>query len=169
MHSNSSDFNQILNIAPSRHMQNIQNVTKDTSTSQEHPQSSSTPAKTLETSSIFESVLDAFKLNRFQPNFKHGFLRAYADHPKHHKGNQPQSGTSTMLPKVGPPSWWSVQPPKFGRDQQRVCDPRRGKEGLSNDWSKVSEQSWLEPKLPSSKRDHYTPIIVACIPVKNIG
>ena len=36
MPSNSSDFNQILNIAPSRHMQTIHNVIKDTSPSQEH-------------------------------------------------------------------------------------------------------------------------------------
>ena len=34
--SNSSDFNQILNIAPSGHMQTIHNVIKDTSPSQEH-------------------------------------------------------------------------------------------------------------------------------------
>ena len=82
MPSNSTDFNQILNRASSEHMQTIQNVIKDTSPSQEHPQSSSTPAKTPEMSSIFDRVLDAFKLNRFQPNFKQGFLRAYADHPK---------------------------------------------------------------------------------------
>jgi hypothetical protein len=50
---------------------------KDISPSQEHPASSKPPAM----SSIFESVLDAFKLNRFQPNFKHNSLRAYADHP----------------------------------------------------------------------------------------
>merc|ERR1712033_160889 len=37
MPSNSSDFNEILNIAPSGHMQTIQNVIKDTSISQEHP------------------------------------------------------------------------------------------------------------------------------------
>ena len=46
--SNSTDFNQILNRASSEHMQTIQNVIKDTSPSQEHPQSSSTPAKTPE-------------------------------------------------------------------------------------------------------------------------
>ena len=97
MPSNSSDFNQILNIASSGHMQIIQNVIKDTSPSQEHPQSSSSPAKTPEMSSIFERVLDAFKLIRFQPNFKHSFFRAYADHPKHHQGHQPQSGTSTII------------------------------------------------------------------------
>ena len=78
-------------------MHTIQNIIKDTSPSQEHPQSSSTPKKTPEMSSIFERVLDAFNLNRFQPNFKQGFLRAYADHPKHHQGNQPQSGTSTII------------------------------------------------------------------------
>ena len=37
MPSNSTDFNQILNIAPSGHMHTIQNVIKDTSPSQEHP------------------------------------------------------------------------------------------------------------------------------------
>ena len=36
MPSNSSDFNKILNIAPSGHMQTIHNVIKDTSPSQEH-------------------------------------------------------------------------------------------------------------------------------------
>ena len=56
--------------------------------------SSSTPAKNLQMSSIFEGVLDAFKLIRFQPNFKHSSLMACADHPKHHHGHQPQSGTS---------------------------------------------------------------------------
>ena len=43
--------------------------------------SSSTPAKNLQMSSIFEGVLDAFKLIGFQPNFQHSSLRAYADHP----------------------------------------------------------------------------------------
>ena len=33
---NSTDFNQILKIAPSGHIQTIQNVIKDTSPSQEH-------------------------------------------------------------------------------------------------------------------------------------
>ena len=77
MPSNSTDFNQILNLAYSGHMQTIQKVIKDISPSQERPASSKPPAM----SSIFESVLDAFKLNRFQPNFKHSSLRAYADHP----------------------------------------------------------------------------------------
>ena len=45
-------------------------------------------------SSIFERVLDAFKLIRFQPNFKHSSIRACADHSKQHQGHQPQSGTS---------------------------------------------------------------------------
>ena len=45
---------------------------KDISPSQECQASSKPPAM----SSIFESVLDAFKLNRFQPNFKQSFLRA---------------------------------------------------------------------------------------------
>ena len=44
-------------------MQIIHNVIKDTSPSQEQSQSSSTPAKAPEMSSIFERVLDAFKLN----------------------------------------------------------------------------------------------------------
>ena len=34
---NSTDFNQILNIAPSGHVETIQNVVKDTSPSQEYP------------------------------------------------------------------------------------------------------------------------------------
>ena len=42
----------------------------DTSTSQEHPASSKPPAM----SSIFQSVLDDFKLNGVQPNFKLMFL-----------------------------------------------------------------------------------------------
>ena len=45
-------------------------------------------------SSIFESVLDAFKLNRFQPNFKNSSIRACGDNPKRHQGHQRQSGTS---------------------------------------------------------------------------
>ena len=36
MPSNSSDFNKILNIVPSGHVETIQNVIKDTSTNQEH-------------------------------------------------------------------------------------------------------------------------------------
>ena len=36
MPSKSSDFNQMLNIAPSGHMQTIHNIIKDTSPSQEH-------------------------------------------------------------------------------------------------------------------------------------
>ena len=57
---------------------------KDISTSQEPPASSKPPAM----SSIFEIILDAFKLNRFQPNFKHSFLRAYEDHPKRHHSSK---------------------------------------------------------------------------------
>ena len=82
MPSNSTDFNQILNRASSEHMQTIQNVIKDISPSQENLQSSSTPAKTPEMSSIFERVLDAFKLIRFKPNLNYIFLRAYLDNPK---------------------------------------------------------------------------------------
>ena len=37
MPSNSSDFNHILNIGPSGHVQAIQNIIKDASHSQEHP------------------------------------------------------------------------------------------------------------------------------------
>ena len=48
-------------------------------------------------SSIFETILDAFKLDRFQPNFKYSFLRSYADHPKRHQGHQPQSGMSIII------------------------------------------------------------------------
>jgi hypothetical protein len=46
----------------------------------ETSRSSSTPARTQEMSSILEGVLDAFRLNRFKPNFKHCSLRACADH-----------------------------------------------------------------------------------------
>ena len=74
---NSTDFNQIFNIAPSWHVETIQNVIQDTSTSQEPPVSSKPPAL----SSIFEHVLDAFKLHRFQQNFKHSSLRELAGHP----------------------------------------------------------------------------------------
>ena len=58
---------------------------KDDSISPEPPAYSKPPAM----SSIFQSVLDAFKLNRFTPNFKHNFLKAYADHPKNHQGHIP--------------------------------------------------------------------------------
>ena len=81
MPSNSSDFNQISNIGPLGHVETNQNIIKDTCPSQEPPESSSTPAKNLRMSSIFEGVLDALKLIEFQPNFKHSSLRAYADHP----------------------------------------------------------------------------------------
>ena len=67
----------------------VQFMIKDT-LPQEHPASSKPPAKSY----IFESVLDALKINRFQPNFKHSNLRSYWDHPKHHQEHQPQSGTS---------------------------------------------------------------------------
>ena len=56
---------------------------KDTSTSQEPPATS----KPLAVSSIFDTVLDAFKLNRLQPNFKGSFLMANLDHSKHHQGH----------------------------------------------------------------------------------
>ena len=62
--------------------------------------SSSTPARALEMSSILEGVLDAFKLNRFQPNFKHSSLRAYYDHPKCHQEHQsqPKASISSSTP-----------------------------------------------------------------------
>ena len=68
----------------------IQFMIKDTSPSQEHPASS----KPAPMSSMFESVLNAFKLNRFQPNLKHNNLRACGDHPKRHQEHQPQPVTS---------------------------------------------------------------------------
>ena len=37
---------------------------------------------------IFEGDFDAFKLNRFQPNFELSFFRAYQDDPKYHQGHQ---------------------------------------------------------------------------------
>ena len=43
--------------------------------------SSSTPARILEMSSIFEGFFDAYKLIGFQQNYKHNSLRAYVDHP----------------------------------------------------------------------------------------
>ena len=46
---------------------------------------------------IFERVLDAFKLIRFPPYFKHSFLRAYGDNPIHHQGHQPQSWMSIII------------------------------------------------------------------------
>ena len=46
-------------------------------------------------SPIFEGVLETFKLNKFQPNYKYSSLRACADHPKCHQGHQLHSGTST--------------------------------------------------------------------------
>ena len=55
------------------------------STIQEYPASSKPPVM----SPIFERLLDDFKLNIFQPNFKHRFLVAYLDNPKGHQGHQP--------------------------------------------------------------------------------
>ena len=79
---NSSDFNQILNIASSGHVETIQNIIKDTSPSQEH-QNHHQFQQELERGSW------CLQIHRFQPNFKHSCLRAYADHPKGHQGNQP--------------------------------------------------------------------------------
>ena len=78
---------------PKNHQGHIPIMIKETSTSQEHPASTKPPAM----SSIFQNVLDAFKLNRFTPNFKHSFIRAFADHPKSHQGHQPQLGMSIIL------------------------------------------------------------------------
>ena len=61
--------------------------------SQEYPLTSWTPAM----SPFFERVLDALKLNRFSPNFKHSFLRVYGDNPKLYQGNKPQSGISIII------------------------------------------------------------------------
>ena len=47
------------------------------------------PATTQAMLSIFERYLDAFKLNRFQPNFRHSSIRSCGDHPKHHQGHHP--------------------------------------------------------------------------------
>ena len=90
---NSSNFSQILNIAPSGHCRpskcyqghQLQSTTSN---------SSSTQKRTMEISSIFKGVLDAFKLNRFQSNFKQSSFRAYLYHSKCHEGCKPKSGTS---------------------------------------------------------------------------
>ena len=58
-------------------METIQNNIKDTSPSWECILASSTPGTTLAMSLIFERVLDAYKLNGFQQNFEHSFLRVY--------------------------------------------------------------------------------------------
>ena len=99
---NSTDFYQIFYISPSRHVQTIQSSSRMPATVrnikiiinssknsrniinlwgcswclQTHQISTN-----LQMSSIFEGVLDAFKLIGFQPNFKQSSLRAYADHP----------------------------------------------------------------------------------------
>ena len=65
---NLTDFNQILNIASSEPIQMFQNEIKDTNSSQECPELTSTPATNPAMSSIFESILDAFNIKRFQPN-----------------------------------------------------------------------------------------------------
>ena len=91
---NSTDFNKIINIAPSGPIKNIQNILKDTRPSQEHQIHHQIQQKTLEMLSFFGGVLDGFKLNRFQPNSKHSTLRAREDSSKCHQGHQPRSGTS---------------------------------------------------------------------------
>ena len=82
------DANNLIRFQPNLKLRSIRAFGDNPKRHQRHlPQSgtsksSSTPARNLEMSFIFGGVLDAFKLNRFQPNFKQGFLRAYADHPK---------------------------------------------------------------------------------------
>ena len=87
-----SDLHEIWNRDSMNIEEHIPIMIKAISTSQEPPASSKPPVL----SSIFESVLDAFKLNRFKPNLKHSFLRSHEDHPKHHQGYQPQSGMSMI-------------------------------------------------------------------------
>ena len=94
MPSNPTYLSQILNKASSEHMEmflmplnstdfnHILNTCRTLTLYGDHPKhhqlhqpqsgtakSSSTPARPLEMSLIFEGVLDAFKLNRFQPKF----------------------------------------------------------------------------------------------------
>ena len=57
MPSNATDFNQILNKASSGHMQIIQNVIQGHQLQSGTSKASSTPARTLEMSSILEGVL----------------------------------------------------------------------------------------------------------------
>ena len=56
-----------------------------------------TPATSAAMSSIFENDLDAFKFNKFQPNFKLSFLRTNVNHSNHDQGHQPQSGMSIVI------------------------------------------------------------------------
>ena len=65
--------------------------------------SSSTQAWTLKMTSIFEGVLDAFKLTIFQSNFNHSSIRACGDCLKCHQGHQPHLGSS--LPSTPPQSY----------------------------------------------------------------
>ena len=91
MPSNSSDFNQISNIAPSGHVQTIHNVIKDTGPSQELQNHHQLQQELQKCHKSYSGVFYAFKLNRFQLNFKHTSLRAYAHHTKRHQRHQPQS------------------------------------------------------------------------------
>ena len=137
MPSNSSDFNQIL-----RHMQTMQKCHQG-----QQPQSGtsklpSTPARILEISLIFERVLDAFKLIRFQPNLKHNSLRACEDHAKHHQGQKPQSGTSkssstpARIPEVSEGFW--------GRNlKKRISRPG----GVSGGWYNFITKNFFSQPL----------------------
>merc|ERR1712033_88318 len=62
MPSNSADFNEILNIAQSGHVETIQNVIKDTSPSQEHQNNHQLQPKIYKCHQSLRGVLDAFKL-----------------------------------------------------------------------------------------------------------
>ena len=88
-----SDLHQLWNRDFMKPKGHITFMIKDTSTSQEPPASSKTPAMSL----IFVNVLNALKLNRFQWNFKHSFLSAYIDNSNYNQGHQPQSGMSLIL------------------------------------------------------------------------
>jgi hypothetical protein len=60
----STNFNQILNIAPPGHVQTIHNIIKDSSHSQEHQNHH-------QLQQDFQKYLRSFKIIGFLPNFKH--------------------------------------------------------------------------------------------------
>ena len=87
MPSNSSDFNQILNIAPLGNVETIQNVIKDPGSSQDK-KIISTPDRNLQMSSILEGVLDAFKLLRSESkNFPNQQKASKTNPNQSHKAN----------------------------------------------------------------------------------
>ena len=116
MPSNSSDFNQILNLASLGHMQTTKNVIKDTTTTptpvrnvhnhHRHQQQLQQchqslrvilmPSNSTDFNQILSSASSGYMqiiqnaIDRCQPNFKLSFLRAYVDHPKCHQGLQQQ-------------------------------------------------------------------------------